>query len=250
MATPWDVAPRAGVAGSPPMIRRARLVLAPAIALAVIALVLSAAPGPASAFPTWTTYDRNLTAPGAGPIAVGDLNGDGLSDIVAMDDGGGRYDVFVQTPSGMPANPTVTFPGPVARELVLADMDGNGSKDIVALGASSTTIFYQTLGSFGQRIATIPTPTGTALAVGDMNGDGAVDLAVLTAQNVQLFFQNRTDGTWPASSSQNLTAPGYQDLAAADLRNDGFVDLVLARPQLVQVFPQTAAGFDPSGTIF
>ena len=228
------------------MIRRARLVLAPAIVLAVIALVLSAAPGPASAFPTWTTYDRTLSAPGAGPIAVGDLNGDGLPDLVAMDDRGGVYDVFVQTPSGMPANPTLTFPGPVARELVLADMDGNGSKDIVSLGASATTIFYQTLGSFGQRTATIPMG-GSAVAVGDLNGDGAADLAILSSGTVQFWFQNRTGGTWPSSSSLNLTAPGYQDLATADLRNDGFVDLVMAKPKLLRVFPQTPAGLDTVG---
>ena len=59
------------------MNRRARLVLAPVLVLAVAALLLSWAPAPASAFPTKPVYDKTLPAPGSGPLALGDLNGDG-----------------------------------------------------------------------------------------------------------------------------------------------------------------------------
>jgi len=229
------------------MLRRARLVLAPAITLAVVAILVSLIPTPAAAFPTNSTYDRTLAAPGIGPIVVGDVNGDGLADVVSADEGAGMYDVFLQTPSGLPGVPTMKFQGPVAREVTIADMDGDGKNDIVSLGANSTTIFYQDAGSFGARLAVVPT-SGTHLTIADLDGDGRKDVATLTPGAVRIWLQNRTGGAWPASPSLNLTASGYQDLAAADLRNDGLVDLVLGKPFEVHVFPQTPGRLDPNGT--
>src|SRR2546422_6376541 len=84
---------------------RARLAVAAAIVIAIVALFLSAVPTPATAFPTQSTYDRTVSAAGAGPIAVGDLNGDGLADIVAVDDGTVSLYAFFHRPSRLSAAP-------------------------------------------------------------------------------------------------------------------------------------------------
>ncbi len=228
------------------MIRRARLVLAPAIALVALTFLLSIAPAPASGFPTRTMYDHTLSAPGIGPIATGDLNADGLADIVSVDNGAGTYDLFFQTPAGMPATPTLTLPGPAASEATLADVDGNTEPDIVTLGANATRIVYQDNGSF-LRTATVPTTGATALGVGDLNGDGVKDLAILTSGEVQLWFQNQTQGSWRAAPSQTISAQGYADLVLGDLRDDGFPDLVLAKPYELRVFHQTLGSLDLGG---
>jgi len=228
------------------MIRRARLVLAPAIVLIALTFLLSTASAPASAFPTRTMYDRTLSAPGIGPIATGDLNGDGLTDVVSVDNGAGTYDLFLQTPAGMPANPTLTLSGPWASEAALVDVDGNSERDIVTLDANSTRIVYQDNGSF-LRTASVPTTGGTDLGVGDLNGDGVRDLAILTSGVVQLWFQNQTQGTWRASPNLNINAQGYDDLALGDLKNDGLPDLVLAKPYELRVFHQTVGSLDLTG---
>lgn len=228
------------------MTRRARLVLVPAIVLLALTSLLSAASAPASAFPTRTMYDRTLAAPGIGPIAVGDVNGDGLADIVSVDNGAGTIDLFYQTPAGMPAAPTLTLPGPWASEAALVDVDGNTEMDIVTLGTNSTRIVYQDNGTF-LRTASVPTTGATDLGIGDLNGDGVKDLAILTPAQLQLWFQNQTQGTWRASPNFNITAQGYEDLALGDLRNDGFPDIVLARPYEVRVFHQSLGSLDLSG---
>ena len=230
------------------MIWRARLVLAPAIALTLVSILMSTAAGPASAFPTQTLYDRNLLAPGTGPIAAGDVDGDGLTDILAADNTAGVYELFLQTPMGLPANSTLSFRGPVARELVLADVDGNATTDIVSLGASAVTIFYQGAGWFGQANETVPTSGGTDVAIGDLNGDGAKDLVVLTTGEFRIWFQNPTQHTWLPFASLNITASGYHDLVVADLRNDGLPDLILAKPYELRIFAQTEEGLDLNGT--
>jgi hypothetical protein len=226
------------------MIRRAGLVLGPAFALALVSLLLSAAPTPASAFPTNPMYDRSLAAPGAGPFAVGDLNGDGLTDIVTVDQGTPSFHVFLQTPSGLPSNPTATQ-GTAARELLIRDIDGNGERDLVALGPSLTSIYQQVSGNFGPPTQ-VPTGPGNAVDAADLNGDGAQDLAILLSGGVQVWFQNTTGG-WPTAPSVDVAAPGFHDLAAADLVGDGLADLVLVKPYELRVFPQTPGGLDRDG---
>ncbi|TLZ64043.1 MAG: VCBS repeat-containing protein, partial [Methanobacteriota archaeon] len=219
------------------MNRRARLVLAPVLVLAFAALLVSWAPAPASAFPTKAVYDRTVPAPGTGPLVVGDLDGDGLTDLVTVDEGTGAYSVFLQTSTGFSANPTFTFPGAAARKLIMKDMDGNGEKDLVALGTNSTWVYYRDAGVFN-RTSDLKRTQGLDIDAADMNGDGKVDIAILTVDYVQLWFQNDT-GSWPLNPNLNINASGFQDLWLSDLSEDGFADIVVARPHELRVFAQS-----------
>src|SRR2546422_2834741 len=225
---------------------RARLAVAAAIVIAIVALFLSAVPTPASAFPTQSTYDRTVSAAGAGPIAVGDLNGDGLADIVAVDDGTGSFNVFIQSISGLPAAPTTTFQGTAAGRLLMRDVNGDGAKDLIALETNATRIYIQNAGTFGPQTWTLAGTPGYALDAGDLNGDGTVDLAILTADTLQVWFQTPS-GTWPGFPSLNITALGYDDLAIADLSGDGLPDVLLVRPHELRVFAQTPGNLNTTG---
>ena len=228
-----------------PMYRRARLLTALVLLLAIVALLVAAVPPPVAGFPTRTGYDRSLSAPGAGPVAVGDLNRDGLPDIVAADARSGMYYVFLQTPMGLPASPTFTFQGAAPQRLLLADMDNDGALDIVALGSNATVLMYQDNGTFG-RTTTVPTGGGMQIVVANLNlaVDDAKDVALLAPDLLEIWFQNASGGAWSARADVNVTVSGYHDLDAADLNGDGTPDLVLAKPFALLVFPQTPAGLD------
>ena len=73
---------------------------------------------------------------GSPAIAVGDLNGDGLDDVVWCDESTGRMRVFFQTPEGefeeLPSDREPAFVNhPTA--LRIADVDGDGHKDVVLM---------------------------------------------------------------------------------------------------------------------
>ena len=228
------------------MNRRARLFLAPVVALAFVALLVSGVSPPAAGFPTRTVYDRSLSAPGIGPIAVGDLNRDGLPDVVAVDEATGSYAIFLQTPTGLSMVPTYTFQGLAARKLLIADMGGDGAPDLIAMGSNYTGIFTQENGTFVQQMTPVPTGAVTDIAVADLNRnqDSAKDIAALAPEGLEIWFQNATTHRWSSQADLNISASGYNDLEAADLGGDGAPDLVLAKPFALLVYPQTATGLD------
>ncbi len=133
------------------MNRRARVFLVAPLAILLALLVLSTTPGPAAGFPTRSGYDRMIVASGAGPIAAGDVNGDGRTDLVAVDDASGAIQVFLQGGGGLPSNPTTAIQGLIPRRVLLADMDRDGRTDLVSMGSNSTLIHYQDAIGFAGR---------------------------------------------------------------------------------------------------
>ena len=73
---------------------------------------------------------------GSPAIAVGDLNGDGLDDVVWCDESTGRMRVFFQTPDGefeeLPADREPAFVNHPT-SLRIADFDGDGRKDVALM---------------------------------------------------------------------------------------------------------------------
>ncbi len=223
------------------MNRRARVFLVAPLAILLALLVLSTTPGPAAGFPTRTVYDRKLVASGAGPIAAGDVNGDGRTDLVAVDDASGAIQVFLQGGGGLPSNPTTAIQGLIPRRVLLADMDRDGRTDLVSMGSNSTLIHYQDAIGFAGRTQEVPTVGLVDLAVGDLTGDGLPDLAAARPGGIGIWAQ-RPNGSWSREPDANLTAPDFHAIEAADLNRDGRADLVLAKPFNVTEFLQEPGG--------
>ncbi len=119
-------------------------------------------------------------------IAVGDVTGDGRDDLVAAVDGnipGSRLQVYAQTEAGGLADP-VTYPAyNIPEPIALADLNGDGRRDVTAVhgGWGTFTVLLQRpdgrLGAHhGYDLPGYPTHYDPrALAIGDVTGDGRPD---------------------------------------------------------------------------
>jgi hypothetical protein len=166
-------------------------------------------------------------------IAEGDLNGDGIPDLVVA--GGEETDplifAFLGTSSGKLQAPGNFNTGVTAAEAVAAgDFNGDGNVDLAVTGSKSNNVSIllgNGKGGFtpGGLFATGPGPIGVVSA--DFNGDGKLDLAVVNngLDNVSILLGNG-DGTFGTATDFGAgQSPIY--LVTGDFNGDGKLDLAV-----------------------
>jgi hypothetical protein len=167
-------------------------------------------------------------------IVAGDLNGDGLPDLVVTNSNANTVTILFNDP----VNPG-TFGAPVSvglgdnapRNVRLADMTGDGDLDIITANAGSNTVsvlLNHGDGTFAPAHTYTTGGSGAyALAVADFFGDGFPSVAVgHTGSNSINILRDNGDGTLEPPTIE--ATPGQvTGLAAANLGN-GAMDLVAA----------------------
>jgi len=163
---------------------------------------------------------------GYGDIAIGDVNGDGIPDLVddyvavAFGNGDGTF----QPPSQYAVG------GPGSYSLVLADLKRDGRIDIVTQDSNWASVLLNN--GKGKYIDGILSPSaGKAFydcgTSADYNGDGKPDLATCDEQGIVVLF-----GTGQANSPFTIgpTTPLSNVIAllSGDLNNDGIPDLLVS----------------------
>jgi hypothetical protein len=139
----------------------------------------------------------------AGPVAIGDVNGDGLPDVIVANncDGGtdcsgelgpgvvgvllGKGDGTLQAPVSYSSG------GYGARSLAVGDLNGDGHPDVVVAGNKSTSEYAHGQVSLllGNGDGTLQEPeilqskgyTAASVVIGDVNGDARPDVVVLNS---------------------------------------------------------------------
>lgn len=178
------------------------------------------------------------SAVGATPSAVshGDIDGDGLQDLVAACESDGSLRVFLGLGAGqVSADPRITVAAGAPRDVKVADINRDGRADLISLNATARTIEVrgQDASSPGSFLAPVSIATAdgpTALTVADVNGDGLPDVAVCeaAADQVSVFLQDAAaPGTFLAATVVSVGA-GPSALVVADVDSNGRADLITA----------------------
>lgn len=169
--------------------------------------------------------------------AVGDLNGDGLDDVVVSgwnyDRDGASVFVYIQNADGTLSDrtgqvlPSNTIHG--SQHIYIADFDNDGHNDIFipgfldgsAMHSATSVMFWGNTGQFIRQDFTEPV-TAHGSCLDDINLDGYLDM-VVAGGGVYYNNQNRTFTLDPTSLQGNL---GF-DSCAVIHQNNGDINIAL-----------------------
>jgi len=175
---------------------------------------------------------------GCGGMAVADLDGDGLPDIVAAN-GYSTVSVFRNTsaPGNIAFAPSTDLTGPPSvYSIAIGDLNGDGKLDIVAgsNGENLVSAFRNTSAtgtiSFGPRVDYAPGSLSWNLALGDLYGNGMLDLVVpnTSVGTVSVFANASSADSIIFNPPLSFPTGGLSmSINIGDLDGDGLMDLVI-----------------------
>ena len=179
-------------------------------------------------------------------VAIADVNGDGLADLIAPNFSDHTVAVLINTTPLQAAVPSFAFNVNFAtgqefgnggfNSVATGDFNGDGIPDIVVgnRGTGGVSVLLNLTEPGAPVPSFAPSANFTqdvpgALAVGDVNGDGKPDIIATLAGGLLILLDRTPQAETPASFSAveiSLVTPSFDSVAVADINGDGRLDVV------------------------
>ena len=196
-----------------------------------------------------------LSSPGASQVAIEDMNGDGMLDLISAD-----YNVslFLQTSPGTFATPIALYPGG-ANWVAVGDLNDDGMPDVALTDNTGVELLFHTGVAAATTYAapftvyaepTTSIPGANLIAISDLTNNGLNDLVITdpgppggATPTVQVLLQDPANHGGFLAPVSYPTVAGSQatSIVVTDVNGDGLPDIVIGGTSAVSVLLQNAA---------
>ena len=173
-------------------------------------------------------------------VLIGDFNGDGRPDILAVNGASPSISVLLSNNTGTLGTP-LNFRTPTVNGALAADVNGDGKTDVLlSLSNGVGVLFAQSGGTFhaAKSLEMFSVLVAPPSAPVDVNHDGVPDILMITNLDSDYRDGDFVQGVVPVLSSKGValsvfgTGPAYTDIysiGAGNFNKDGNVDIAIIR---------------------